>query len=93
LVSRNLAILSRAGFLAERRQGKLKFFRIRNDISSPQKAVLKLLARSLKDDPHYLQDLTTLKECTEFQKKVGRCDMKTFQEFQKWRKKNNDTRI
>lgn len=93
LISRNLSILSEAGFLEERKDGKLKFFRIRGDIAPEQKAILNTLKRMLRDNQQFKEDLKTLKECREFQKKVGRCDMKTFYKFQEWRKKKNDTRI
>jgi ArsR family transcriptional regulator len=93
LVSRNLSILSEAGFLAERKEGKLKFFRVRDNIAPQQKAILNTLKRIVRDDQQFKEDLKVLKECVEFQKKVGRCDMETFYKFQEWRKKKNDTRI
>jgi ArsR family transcriptional regulator len=93
LISRNLSILSVAGFLAERRKGKLKFFRVREDIAPEQKAILYTLKRIVRDDQQFNEDLMVLKECGEFQKKMGRCDMKTFYKFQEWRKKKNDTQI
>ena len=93
LISRNLAILSGAGFLAERKEGKLKFFRVRNDIAPEQKAILNTLKKIVCDGQQFKEDLIGLKECGEFQKKVGRCDMNTFYQFREWRKKKNDTRI
>ena len=93
LVSRNLSILSMAGFLAERKMGKLKFFKVRDDIAPEQKAILSTLKRIVRNDQQSKEDLEVLKECGEFQKKIGRCDMKTFYKFQEWRKKKNDTRI
>ncbi|NOZ25283.1 MAG: winged helix-turn-helix transcriptional regulator [Nitrospirae bacterium] len=86
LVSRNLAILSRAGFLQERREGKLRFYRINARLAEDRKAVMKILRRHLKDHEPIQRDLETLQECTEFQKMTGRCDMKTFTEFLKKRR-------
>ena len=93
LISRNLSILSEAGFLDERKEGKLKFFRIRDDIASEQKAILKTLKRIARNDQQFEKDMMVLKECKEFQKKMGSCDMKTFYKFQEWRRKKNDSRI
>ena len=93
LVSRNLSILSAAGFLAERKEGKLKYFRIRDDIAQAQKAILNTLKRIVLDDMQFKEDLMTLKECGVFQKKIGKCDMNTFYKFQEWRKKKNDNRV
>lgn len=86
-ISRNLSLLYRGGFLEERRDGKLRFYSIRKDLSDDRKAVLDLLSAHLKFDTRYNDDLETLKECTEFQKKVGRCDMKTLTAFMNRRKK------
>ncbi len=89
LVSRNLSLLYKGGFLAERRDGKLRFYRIRDDISKELTAVLALLRGLLKSNKRYKDDLATLKECNEYQKKVGRCDMETLKEFMKRHEKNN----
>lgn len=93
LISRNLSILSEAGFLDERKEGKLKFFRIRDDIAPQQKAILNTLKRVVRHDQQFEKDMVVLKECKEFQKKMGSCDMKTFYKFQEWRKNKNDSRI
>jgi DNA-binding transcriptional ArsR family regulator len=88
LISRNLSILYKGGFLEERRDGKLRFYRVRKDLSGDNEAVFELLRNILRSDKRYKEDITTLRECSEFQKKVGRCDMKTLQEFMEWKKKN-----
>lgn len=93
LVSRNLSLLYRGGFLQERREGKLRFYRIREELSDSRKAVMDLLSTRLKSASTYREDLETLKECSEFQKKAGRCDMKTLQEFMKWKKKKGKKRV
>jgi DNA-binding transcriptional ArsR family regulator len=87
LVSRNLSILYKGGFLDERRDGKLRFYSIRKDLSKDKTAILDLVRGQLRNDDRYRDDLTTLKECSEFQKKKGSCDMKTLQEFIEWKKR------
>ena len=86
LVSRNLAILYKGGFLDERRDGKLRFYSIRKDLSKDKTALLDLVRTQLKTAGRYMGDIATLKECSEFQKKKGTCDMKTLQEFIEWKK-------
>ena len=81
LISRNLSLLYKGGFLEERRDGKLRFYSIRKDISADRTAVLDLLRNLLESNIRYKEDLLTLKECSEFQKKAGKCDMETLQEF------------
>ncbi len=81
MVSRNLSLLYRAGFLEERREGKLKFYRVGKNLSPLHKEMLRLLRKSISEDESFKKDLETLQECTEFQKLTGRCDMKTFKEF------------
>ncbi len=83
LVSRNLSLLYKSGFLEERRDGKLRFYNISKDLSGDRMAVLSLLRHLVKSNKKYKDDLLTLKKCSKFQKKVGRCDMKTLQEFMK----------
>lgn len=87
LVSRNLSLLKKGGFLDERRQGKLRFYSISKDLSKDRKAVLDMLVSLLKSDRKYREDMKTLKECSEFQKRAGKCDMKTLQEFMVWKKR------
>jgi ArsR family transcriptional regulator len=87
LVSRNLSLLYKGGFLDERRDGKLRFYSIRTELSDERKDVLDLLRNSLRQSSSYKADMNTLKECSEFQKKAGSCSMKTLQEFMKWKKR------
>jgi len=86
-ISRNLSLLNKGGFLKERRDGKLRFYSVRKDLSDDRKALVDLLTAHLISDARYKDDLVTLKECTEFQKKLGRCDMKTLTAFMNRRKK------
>lgn len=90
LVSRNLSLMSTAGLLMERRQGKLVFYSLRKDLRSTLRETVNIIKRELKDDAVFLRDLATLKESREFQEKTGRCDMKTFLEFMKRKRKKRN---
>ena len=92
LVSRNLSLLYKGGFLEERREGKLRFYCLRKDIGKEKSEILDFLQEHLKDNAVYQDDLRTLQECSEFQKKAGRCDMKTLQEFVEWKKNKRGNR-
>jgi DNA-binding transcriptional ArsR family regulator len=81
LISRNLSLLYKGGFLEERRDGKLRFYSIRKDITPDRIDVLELLRGLAKSSSRYKDDLAVLKECSEFQKSVGRCDMETLKQF------------
>lgn len=87
LISRNLSILSDAGLLNERRDGKLMFYSIKKDLSEPAQELIALLKMQLKDDKIFVDDLSSLAECTEFQKKTGKCDMKTFLAYMEKKRK------
>jgi len=88
LVSRNLSILMGVGLLDERREGKLRFYSIKKDLSGERRMIIQMVRRSLRDDPVYHQDIDAIKECTEFQKKTGRCDMNALREFMLWRQRS-----
>jgi DNA-binding transcriptional ArsR family regulator len=83
LISRNLSLLYRAGFLDERRQGKLRFYSISKNLTGERKAVMDFIRNLLKTDRTIIDDRKTLKKCTEFQKKTGKCDMNTLNEFKR----------
>jgi len=87
LVSRNLSLLYRAGFLDERRAGKLRFYSISKGLSDEKTDVINLLRKLLESDKRFKEDLETLTECAEFQRKAGRCDMKTLTDFMILQKK------
>ncbi len=93
LTSRNISLLYRGGFLDERRAGKHRFYRIRKDVSGEKKAILVLLQTMVKSNTGHKEDLLTLKECTVFQKKMGKCDMKTLQEFMRIKKRKLSERL
>jgi len=91
LVSRNLSLLYKAGFLDDRREGKMMFYRIKKKLPRLQARLLALLYEELQNSDVFKNDLQSLGECTEFQKKTGKCDMETFlaymQKKQRSRKK------
>jgi ArsR family transcriptional regulator len=92
LVSRNLAMLSGAGLLNERREGKLVFYSFRKNSPSPLNRIMRVLKEQLKENRGFREDLESLGDCHEFQKKTGRCDMKTFLEFMERQKKKRKRR-
>ena len=81
LVSRNLSLLENAGLLTERRDGKMIYYSLSKDMAEPVKKILAIIRSELKENPIMLQDLGSLTDCQEFQRKSGRCDMKSFMEF------------
>lgn len=81
LVSRNLKLLADAGFLAERKEGKLVFYSMKKNMDVLNSRLVELLKEALKGDKILSEDLSSLKECEEFQKKTGKCDMKTFSDY------------
>jgi ArsR family transcriptional regulator len=83
LVSRNLSLLSSAGLLDERREGKLVFYSLRKKTDRLVSGVLSLLKAELGSDKRVTDDLRSLGDCDEFQKRTGKCDMETFLSFMK----------
>ncbi len=81
LVSRNLALLDDAGLLSDRRKGKLIFYSVRKDLPSFVSRLLRLMSDELRDDKTMKVDIESLRDCYEYQKKSGRCDMQTFLAF------------
>jgi ArsR family transcriptional regulator len=81
LISRNLSLLSSAGLLDERREGKLVFYSVKKAPSLMARKLLELLKTELKDTARVREDLRSLSDCQEFQIKTGKCDMKTFLSF------------
>ncbi len=81
LVSRNLSLLENAGLLSERRDGKMIYYSLSKDMAEPVKKILGIIRAELKENAIMLQDLGSLVDCQDFQKKSGRCDMKSFMEF------------
>ena len=81
LVSRNLNLLGGAGFLEERKDGKLVFYSMKKKMDALNARLIELLAETLEGDRILSEDATSLRDCEEFQKKTGKCDMKTFSEY------------
>ncbi len=87
LVSRNLTLLNGAGLLDERKEGKLVFYSLKKEIPPIYGSIIPVLRTALKSDSILTDDLMSLKDCQEFQKKTGGCNMKTFSEFMKRKKR------
>lgn len=85
LVSRHLAVLKAAGFLASRREGKLVIYRL-HPSSRVAESLMKTAAELLSDEPVPRQDRERLSECTELQKRTGRCDVELFTEYARKRR-------
>ncbi len=86
LVSRNLSLLLRAGFLKDRREGKLMFYRTKIILPKKQRLFLAAVNELLQDDKTLKKDLRSLQDCNEFQKQTGRCDMVTLKAFMRYRR-------
>ncbi|GBD99367.1 HTH-type transcriptional repressor AseR [bacterium BMS3Abin07] len=87
LISRNLSLLSKGGFLDDRKDGKLVYYRIKGDLHVINRTAMQFLKSILKGDKTVQYDRETLRDCLEFQKKAGRCDMETFEKFIEARRK------
>lgn len=94
LVSRNLKLLFDTGFLEERKEGKLVFYAMKRKMRGLNASLIALLKETLKGDRILSEDLRSLRDCEEFQKKTGKCDMKTFSEYmsKRRRKKKREKR-
>ncbi|KAF0180224.1 MAG: ArsR family transcriptional regulator [Nitrospirae bacterium] len=78
LVSRNVSLLQKGGFLDDRREGKMMFYSLKKMLPKSQSSLMEILRRELAGNTQVKQDLRSLKDCTEFQKKSGKCDMETY---------------
>jgi ArsR family transcriptional regulator len=87
LVSRNLHLMSDAGFVSERRVGKLVFYSLNRKMPSVARKIIGSLKEVLKTDCVVAADLDSLQDCEAFQRKTGKCDMKTFTDFMAKRRK------
>ncbi len=91
LVSRNLKLLDSAGLLKERKAGKLVFYSLSDRMQALHSDLIDLMAKHLRDDPVIHQDIRSMKECREFQEKIGKCDMKTFLSYMEKKRRKKDT--
>ena len=89
LVSRNLSLLLKAGFLKDRREGKLMFYRANKILPKKHRLFLTAVNELLEDDKTLKKDLRSLQDCNEFQKQTGRCDMATLKAFMRYRRQKN----
>jgi DNA-binding transcriptional ArsR family regulator len=92
LISRNLSLFSSAGFLDERREGKMIFYSVKKDMRPTLARILRILTEELRNDLTLKTDLKSLSDCDEFQKKTGKCDMKTFLRFMNKKKRQTQER-
>jgi ArsR family transcriptional regulator len=88
LVSRNLSLLSRAGLLDARRDGKMMFYRLKKTLPEPLASLMSLVRKELAGDETRKSDLRSLGDCAEYQKKTGKCNMETFLEFMEQKKRS-----
>jgi ArsR family transcriptional regulator len=87
LVSRNLNLMRDAGFVSERREGKLVFYALNKKMPAAARKIIGSLKEVMKTDRTLAADLESLRDCEEFQRKTGTCDMKTFTDFMSKRRK------
>ncbi len=86
LVSRNASLLHRGGFLDDRREGKMMFYSLKKNLPEPQRTLMALLRKELCSDSQAKDDLRCLKECNDYQKKSGKCDMETYLAYMRLKK-------
>ncbi|HSW61771.1 MAG TPA: metalloregulator ArsR/SmtB family transcription factor [Dissulfurispiraceae bacterium] len=86
LVSRNVSLLHKGGFLDDRREGKMMFYSLKKRLPEPQCALMEILRRELAGNTQVKEDLRSLKDCTEYQKKSGKCDMETYLAYMRRKK-------
>lgn len=86
LVSRNLSLLMHAGFLEDRRKGKMIFYKIKTKADKKQALLINMLTEMLADDETLKKDIESLTECSEYQKKTGKCGMKAYIEYMQSKK-------
>jgi hypothetical protein len=54
---------------------------MKRKMSGLNASLIALLKETLKGDRVLSEDLRSLRDCEEFQKKTGKCDMKTFSDY------------
>jgi len=92
LVSRNLSLLLKAGFLDDRREGKMMFYTIRKSPAKIQRRLIEIIKDSLSGSVVLADDIKSLGECREFQKKTGKCGMDTYLAYME-KKKRGRSRV
>jgi len=86
LVSRNLSLLMKGGYLDDRREGKMIFYALKEILPRPQQTLMDVLRKELSTSRETKEDLRSLRDCTEFQKKSGKCDMETYLAYMRQKK-------
>ncbi|NLI29018.1 MAG: winged helix-turn-helix transcriptional regulator [Nitrospiraceae bacterium] len=86
LVSRNLSLLMKGGYLDDRREGKMIFYSLKKNLPLPQQTLMDVLRSELSASAQAKEDLRSLRDCTEFQKKTGKCDMETYLSYMRQKK-------
>ncbi len=89
LVSKNVSLLLRAGFLDVRREGKMVFYKVNSKIDKKQTLLIEMLREMLKDDETLKLDMESLIECTEYQKQTGKCGLEAYKEFMYNKRRGN----
>jgi DNA-binding transcriptional ArsR family regulator len=87
LVSHNLSLLHKGGFLDGRRDGKMIFYTLKKKPRKMQRLLLGVLVDVLKGSLILADDVKSLGECREFQKKTGKCGMETYLAYMKKRQR------
>lgn len=86
LVSRNLSLLMKGGYLDDRREGKMMFYALKKILPLPQQTLMDVLRKQLSASRQTRDDLRSLRDCAEFQKKSGKCDMETYLAYMRQKK-------
>ncbi|NTU41868.1 MAG: metalloregulator ArsR/SmtB family transcription factor [Nitrospirales bacterium] len=86
LISRNLSLLAKAGFLDARREGKLMFYKKKKALARRNSLILSFLKETAETDKIILKDISSLRECEEYQRMVGKCDMDTLKAYMEYKK-------
>lgn len=86
LVSRNLSLLMKGGYLDDRREGKMIFYSLKKKLPLPQQTLMDVLRKELTASTQAKEDLRSLRDCTEYQKKSGKCDMETYLAYMRQKK-------
>jgi ArsR family transcriptional regulator len=87
LVSRNLFLLQSAGFIEYRREGKLMYYRLKQELPMKQGLLVDMFRTVTYGEPIFKKDMDSLKACGRFQKKAGKCNMETLKAFIEYRRK------
>lgn len=86
LVSRNLSLLMKGGYLDDRREGKMIFYSLKKKLPLPQQTLMDVLRKELSASTQAKEDLRSLRDCAEYQKKSGKCDMETYLAYMRQKK-------